>query len=562
MSTSKKYSLKRLVVIVAYALVFWIVLPYALIEASAYADKTLAIGFAAHPVVAALGIGGALLAAGLLILGIVQFHAYGKELPISMLPTKQLIQDGVYAIWRHPIYLFYTFFFAGVGLAAGSGGMLAVVLPVFAGLEWMYVLFEERLLIRRHGQRYVRYRAKTPLIVPNLYQALRIPAIVFAKIFFSYEIHGRRFPISPPFFVVAAHRNYFDPLFAALALYHPVSFVTTYQMFRTPLSAAFFRALFGMPRRRYVKDLVSGREILRRLAQDRVIGLFPESERSWTGEMGRFKPEAIKLMRAFPAVPVVPVRIDGAYHAWPRWANGFRRSKIRITVQEPLQPEADETSEKFALRLALSIRPVDAGFTFRGRRNARGNAAGIGRLIYRCPQCGSFDPFHQENAGKTACVACGLEIVVNPDCTLTMKNDGGDSTQTLEEIYQRIKINPHDLQCSGHLRPCTVASGSVIAESQRVMISVGNDKTLDRPTPGNLRLSTSDLLFCMDAATIVVPFVDIVSATIEGNSRLQIYRSRGGDLYEAAFQTESALKWQDYIAEAVSSFTSRTINRN
>jgi 1-acyl-sn-glycerol-3-phosphate acyltransferase len=557
MNILKKPFIKRAAVIAAYTLVFWVILPGGLIAAAAYLDRTLCLGFPPHPAARALGIGGAAVAAVLLVLGVVQFKAYGRELPVSLFATQGVIQDGLYRIWRHPIYLFFTALFACAGLAAGSGAMLAIVLPVFAGMELVYIAFEERLLVRRFGQRYARYRKKTPLVIPGMYQTLRIPAMVLAKLFFSCEIHGRpRIPLSPPFFVVAAHRNYLDPFFLGLAFLHPISFVTTQHMFRKPLSAAVFRGMFGVPKRRYVSDIAAGREVVRRIRRDCVIGIFPEGERSWTGAPGAFKPEAIKLLRMFSGVPVVPVRIDGAYEAWPRWAFGPRRAKIRITVQEPFLTDKNEPLEEFVRRLAISLQPAAAGFS----RRSRMRAAGIGRLIYRCPRCETFDALRGGGDAAT-CAACGLRIVVNPDCTLALEKDGRE-TATLDELYRRIRIAPRDLRFSGGKLPRLTAGGSTVAESGPLMISAGNAAALGRPRPGALRLTSAKLMVCRGGEEVAVPLIDITSATIEGTSRLQIYLGRCQKRYEAVFENESALKWQDYVVEAVAVFASRTINRS
>jgi long-chain acyl-CoA synthetase len=66
--------------------------------------------------------------------------------------------------------------------------------------------------------------------------------------------------------------------------------------------------------------------------------LFPEGERSSTGELLELKPGLGMLAEHFSAVAVVPVWISGSLDAWPRDRSLPRRKPISVTVGEPLSP--------------------------------------------------------------------------------------------------------------------------------------------------------------------------------------------------------------------------------
>ncbi|MBW2258716.1 MAG: hypothetical protein JRI25_29600, partial [Deltaproteobacteria bacterium] len=146
-------------VVIAYILVFWVLLPAVLWTAAQAIDATL--DWQARP-----WWGGAVVAgAGLFLLGwgIAALWRRGEGLPISALPPPKLVARGPYRLARHPIYLGFNVFLFGWGLLAGSPALTAVVAPLFLPVWVGYALVEERGLVRRFGQAYLRYRRRVGL---------------------------------------------------------------------------------------------------------------------------------------------------------------------------------------------------------------------------------------------------------------------------------------------------------------------------------------------------------------------------------------------------------------
>ena len=164
-------------------------------------------------------------------------------------------------------------------------------------------------------------------------------------------------PASGPFILVANHQSLLDPILVQVACPRPIHTLTK----STQFSGGFFRWLLprlnAIPTRRYCIEPQAVRVMIRRLAEGRGVGIYPEGERSWDGVLQPFRRGTIRfLLRA--GVPVVPCGISGAYDAWPRWSRKVRRRRVRVTFGPPLdwptvnsRWEADARVEEAALDL-------------------------------------------------------------------------------------------------------------------------------------------------------------------------------------------------------------------
>jgi protein-S-isoprenylcysteine O-methyltransferase Ste14 len=91
--------------------------------------------------------------------------AGGPELSPRAYPGR-LLQEGVYALIRHPRYASVIIGTSGVALAANHAGAY-LVLGISLLLLWPVILLEERELAARFGPEYEVYRRRTPALLPR-----------------------------------------------------------------------------------------------------------------------------------------------------------------------------------------------------------------------------------------------------------------------------------------------------------------------------------------------------------------------------------------------------------
>ena len=167
-------------------------------------------------------------------------------------------------------------------------------------------------------------------------------------------------PRAGPFFLVANHQSVLDPILVQTACPRPLHTFTK----STQFSGRFFRWLLikvkAIPTRRYRIDPQVVRVALRRLAEGKGVGIYPEGERSWDGELQPFRQGTIRLLLK-AGVPVVPCGIDGSYDVWPRWSRILRRRRVRVTFGPPLRwPAMEDRASREAALPAASQRLRDA----------------------------------------------------------------------------------------------------------------------------------------------------------------------------------------------------------
>jgi 1-acyl-sn-glycerol-3-phosphate acyltransferase len=144
--------------------------------------------------------------------------------------------------------------------------------------------------------------------------------IAFAlTLLFSLRITGRNnLPRTGPVLIVANHQSFLDPIVVGLATRRHLAYLARKTLFANRLLGPFLRAVNSVPIDQEGVGKEGIRNILTRLQEGWAVLVFPEGERTEDGQFNPLRP-GVALLLSRAQVPVVPVGIAGAYHAWPRW---------------------------------------------------------------------------------------------------------------------------------------------------------------------------------------------------------------------------------------------------
>jgi 1-acyl-sn-glycerol-3-phosphate acyltransferase len=183
---------------------------------------------------------------------------------------------------------------------------------------------------------------------------------IVARLFFGFRIlHRERMIQNGPAILAMNHQSYFDPPFAGTACDRPIYFLARRSLLSVPLLRWLLPKVNVIP----VNQEAIDRNALKTLIQVIKAGngalVFPEGSRTPDGHLHPGLP-GVGLVIAKTFAPVVPMRIFGAYEAWPIGGK-IHRHNITLVVGEPIHFTAADVQEAGKdVYTRLSQRVMDA----------------------------------------------------------------------------------------------------------------------------------------------------------------------------------------------------------
>lgn len=154
--------------------------------------------------------------------------------------------------------------------------------------------------------------------------------------FFGLQVYGRENLISEgPALMAMNHQSYLDPPLAAICSERPIHFLARKSLMEVPILGRLLRYLNVIPLDRDGSDMSALKTVIRLLKSGGSTIIFPEGTRTRDGRMGPARP-GIGLIVAKSLAPVIPMRVFGAFDAYPRTAKFPRRAAITVVIGEPL----------------------------------------------------------------------------------------------------------------------------------------------------------------------------------------------------------------------------------
>ena len=224
--------------------------------------------------------------------------------------------------------------------------------------------------------------------------------------------------IDGPVLIAINHSSAYDPLFIGLVFRNkPLTFVATEHLLRTKVWGPLIdRYLSIIPHRKGTTANCTALMAMKRIKRGESVFLAVEGEQNWDGISLPVMPYTGSLIRRSGATLVTYV-FEGAYLSAPRWSVSTRRGKVHghpVNVYSPetLREMSDEEVEA-ALERDLWVdtwewQKLQPGGPVRFRCARGGNADGLERSVFSCPECGRLDKLSSD--GDTIGCSCGFKI--------------------------------------------------------------------------------------------------------------------------------------------------------
>jgi 1-acyl-sn-glycerol-3-phosphate acyltransferase len=238
------------------------------------------------------------------------------------------------------------------------------------------------------------------------------------RLVYRIESHGEELleDLKPPYVLVANHVSTRDPFIISSFSSAPIYWVTSDGNMRTRFMRFFLGLVGSIPKAKAIPDIQTVNWIVEVVRKRKgVVGIFPEGQASWDGHTLPLFRSTAKLLKLLK-VPVVAVRLEGAYFALPRWTWERRRGKV--TIEWALLFSAEDLrslgADEIFRRLESGLAHDEYGYqsrvhiAYRSRRRAEH----VELALYLCPECETIGRLHSSGS-RLHCSACGSTFVLD-----------------------------------------------------------------------------------------------------------------------------------------------------
>ena len=218
-----------------------------------------------------------------------------------------------------------------------------------------------------------------------------------------------------PYLLLANHCNSFDGLFLQCILSKPIHFVVTDSVFKNRALGGLMSLVGFIPKKKFVSDIKTIRQIIRSTRNGGIVGIFPEGRRSWDGKTVHISKPTYKLIQMLN-IPVVTARIKGSYLSEPRWANTKRHGLVEVELKTLLSAETLSKMSLADIEKEITAALDHNEFEWQqGKKipfKGKALAEGFERLLFTCPECNSIGTMKSAR-DKVSCTACDAEYVID-----------------------------------------------------------------------------------------------------------------------------------------------------
>lgn len=231
---------------------------------------------------------------------------------------------------------------------------------------------------------------------------------IFTK---KFNFTSEKVDIKAPFIVLCNHTTDYDAILIATAFKEPIHFVMSDHVSSIPVAGKIVKHLVDpIPITKSTLDVATVKKMFTVAKNGGALGIFPEGNKSYAGEMSDIKPSIAKLLKRLN-IPVVLYTIEGGYFTSPRWTKNKRKGFMHGSVKKIIDTdELSSLSEEQLYDIIVKKLRVNAYEVQASRKIeyiGEDLAQNIESLLYMCPVCGKIGTVYGEH-NHIKCTNCDL----------------------------------------------------------------------------------------------------------------------------------------------------------
>ena len=336
---------------------------------------------------------------------------------------------------------------------------------------------------------------------------------------YGYKAENYKLDRKQNYLIICNHSCSLDPFMLGKSFFRPIYFVASDDLLKNGfISKIMKHTVAPIPIRKGTMDISSIRNCISIAKEGGTIGIFPEGNRTYSGEISYLGINLVKFIRKLD-LPLIIYHIDGGYGLDPRWGKKSRRGKgSRGYVQRALSKEElcslkdEELLKIINTNLSQEISP---SLRFKSKEKAEY----LERVLFVCPKCHALETLVSEK-NAIRCKCCSLEATYEEDLSFSSN----------EPSFKFKKVSEWMNYQKEYLKDLAIEENKVLLGDEKVtLISCLEGKEKEVELVGKLQMNSKSFII-KGEKEIQFFFKDIKQVENQGKHKLLFYI--GKDYYE------------------------------